>query len=196
MLCGFRHLSPCLVVLLCNAFWGCSVQLTRGDTEKKVDPDTKAQSAEALLFRHIPLIVGTDTLWLEQDLLFSYNSAVTQSAYPQPQCQGSAQVLANVRQNGQTGAESIPLVIFPFWPIQPVDETWTYKLSAQIHCEGAIVKQVEFTEEETIQATLYGKLRSDLLNQASKEMHRKLAHRLAFELDYRYNADLNSVSDY
>lgn len=196
MFCGFRHLLPCLAALLCNAFWGCSVQLTRGDTEKTVAPDTKTQSAETLLFRNIPLIVGTDTLWLEQDLLFAYNGAATQDAYPQPQCQGTAQILANVRQNGQAGSEGIPLVIFPFWPIQPVDETWTYKLNAQIRCEGAIVKQVEFTEEETIQATLYGKLRSDLLNQASKEMHRKLIHRLAFELDYRYNADLNSASDY
>ena len=196
MFCGFRHLLPCLAFLLCNAFWGCSVQLTRGDMENKESPGTNAQSVETFLFRNIPLIVGTDTLWLEQDLLFAYNSAVTQNVYPQPQCQGTAQILANVRQNGQTGAESIPLVIFPFWPIQPVDETWTYKLDAQIRCEDAVVKQVEFTEEETIQATLYGKLRSDLLNQASVEMHRKLAHRLAFELDYRYNADLNSVSDY
>ena len=196
MFCGFRHLLPSLALLLCNAFWGCSVQLTRGDMEKNVDSGSSAQSAEVLLFRNIPLILGTDTLWLEQDLLFAYNRASAQGAYPQPQCQGSAQILANVQQNGQTGAESIPLVIFPFWPVQPVDETWTYKLDAQIRCEGAVVKQVEFTEEETIQATLYGKLRSDLLNQASMEMHRKLIHRLAFELDYRYNADLNSASDY
>jgi hypothetical protein len=140
--------------------------------------------------------LGTDTLQLEQDLLFAYDRAAPREDFPRENCQGSAQILASVRQNGQTGNESIPLVIFPFWPIQPVNETWTYKLDARIYCGGSVVKQVEFTEEETIQATLYGKLRSDLLNQASAAMHQKLLARLSFELGYRYNADLNSRSDY
>ena len=169
--------------------------MTRGDFAEGTGQPAE-QKGQARLFQQIPLILGTDTLWLEQDLLSAYNSDATQKAYPQPECLGTAQISAQVRQNGETGAESLPLVLFPFWPIQPVDETWTYKLKAKIECDGAVVKQVEFTEEETIQATLYGKLRSDLLNQASTEMHRKLSHRLAFELDYRYNADLNSVSDY
>ena len=195
MFCGLRHTLFFLTAALCGAFWGCSVQLTRGDlAEGTAQPAD--QKEQALLFQKIPLILGTDTLWLEQDLLATYNKAATQNAYPKPECRGTAQILANVQQNEQTGAESLPLVIFPFWPIQPVDETWTYKLEAKIECNGAVVKQVEFTEEETIQATVYGMLRSDLLNRASIEMHRKLSHRLAFELDYRYNADLNSVSDY
>ena len=78
----------------------------------------------------------------------------------------------------------------------PVDETWTYMLKVQIHCDGVLVKQAEYKEEETIKANLYGKLRSDLLNGASKDMHRKLVQRLAFELNYPYNADMGVRSDY
>ena len=190
---GFRHLLCSSIAVLAISLWGCSVRLTKGEPMEK----TGTPANEGVpLFQRIPLILGTDTLWLEQDLITAYNSATNQKSFPQPQCQGSAQILATVRQNAQAGAEGIPLVIFPLWPFQPIDETWTYRLTAQISCDGAIVKQVEFTEDETIRATWYGKMRSDLLNAASAEMHRKLSHRLAFELDYPYNADLNSRSDY
>ena len=182
-----------IIVISAISLWGCSVHLTNGGLKEKAGNST---SEGVPLFQRIPLILGTDTLWLEQDLIAAYNSTATQKSYPQPQCQGKAEIFVQVRQNRATGAESIPLVIFPFWPIQPIDETWTYKLNAQILCNGAVVKQAEFTEEETIRATWYGKMRSDLLNAASVEMHRKLSHRLAFELDYPYNADLNSRSDY
>ena len=77
-----------------------------------------------------------------------------------------------------------------------MDETWTYTLKLQILCDGVLVKRVEYKEEETIRAGLYGKLRSDLLNNASKDMHRKLIRRLAFELNYQLNADMGSRSDY
>ena len=195
MFCGLRHTLFFLTAFLGVALLGCSVQLTRGDLPEGSDT-REAQEQQPPLFQNIPLILGTDTLWLEQDLLTAYNRAAPAAAYPRESCQGSAQILASIRQNGKTSAWSIPLVIIPFWPVQPVDETWTYKLEVQIHCGDVVIKQAEFTEEETMQALWYGKLRSDLLNQASQEMHRKLTHRLAFELDYRYNADLNSASDY
>ena len=86
--------------------------------------------------------------------------------------------------------------VIPFWPVMPVDETWSYTLQLQIRCDGVLVKQAEYKEEETIRAFFYGKLRSDLLNKASKDMHRKLVQRLSFELDYRYNADMGTRSDY
>ena len=57
------------------------------------------------------------------------------------------------------------------------------------------MKRVEFTEEARVKAFWYGMMRSDLLNSASSEMHRKLVQRLAFELENR-QADLNSASDY
>jgi hypothetical protein len=66
----------------------------------------------------------------------------------------------------------------------------------QISCDGVLVKQAEYKEEETIRAQWYGKLRSDLLNNASRDMHRKLVQRLAFELNYPYNADMGTRSDY
>ena len=78
----------------------------------------------------------------------------------------------------------------------PVHETWTYTLKTQIYCDGVLVKQAEYKEEETVKAYLYGKLRSDLLNNASRDMHRKLVQRLAFELNYPYNADMGMRSDY
>ena len=175
--------------------WGCSVHLTRGNQKEKT-VDEIPQDRSTFLFQAIPMVLGADTLQLEQDLLFAYDKAAPLESFPREQCQGTAQILAQVRQNKETGASSLPLVIFPFWPIQPVDETWTYKLNARIDCNGAVVKQLEFIEEETIQATLYGKLRSDLLNGASTAMHQKLLARLSFELGYHYNADLNSRSDY
>ena len=78
----------------------------------------------------------------------------------------------------------------------PIDETWTYTLQAQILCDGVVATQAEYKEEETIKAEFYGKLRSDLLNNASRDMHRKLVQRFAFELNYNYNADMGVRSDY
>jgi hypothetical protein len=55
---------------------------------------------------------------------------------------------------------------------------------------------VEFIEQQDVNAILYGRLRTDLVNKASDEMHRKLVQRLAFELNANRLTDLNSVSDY
>ena len=170
----------------------CSVNLTRGTTPSAPKGATEATA----LFKSIPLILGSDTLWLEQDLLAAYNHAVPNEIFPQRHCRGTAKIWAQVNQNTAPPVWSLPLAIIPFWPIMPVDETWTYNLEARIYCDEVLVKHVNFTEEETVQAYFYGKMRSDLLNDASENMHRKLVQRFAFELNYGFSADLGSRSDY
>lgn len=175
----------------------CSVNLVQGD----MDHGTAASAAETRpdsvpLFNNIPLTIGSDTLWLSKGLLNEYNRAAPLDIYPRERCNGTANIQAQVTQNAEPDPLSLPLLIIPFWPVTPVDETWTYTLKLQILCDGVLVKRVEYKEEETIRAGLYGKLRSDLLNNASKDMHRKLIRRLAFELNYQLNADMGSRSDY
>lgn len=175
----------------------CSVNLVQGDQgDKSLNVPNHTQADSAPLFDKISLILGNDTLWLSEGLRQEYDRTANQDFYPREKCNGSASVLAQVAQNAEATPWSIPLFVIPFWPIMPVDETWTYTLKVQIHCDGVLVKQAEYKEEETVKAYLYGKLRSDLLNDASKDMHRKLVQRLAFELNYPYNADMGMRSDY
>ena len=175
----------------------CSVNLVQGDQgDSSFNVLNQAQANPTPLFDKIPLILGADTLWLSEGLRQEYDRTANQDVYPREKCNGSASIRAQVVQNAEATPWSIPLFVIPFWPITPVDETWTYTLRLQILCDGTLVKQVEYKEEETLRAELYGKLRSDLLNSASKDMHRKLVQRLAFELDYRYNADMGTRSDY
>ncbi len=157
---------------------------------------TETRPDSVPLFNNIPLTIGSDTLWLSKGLLNEYNRAAPLDIYPRERCNGTANIQAQVTQNAEPDPLSLPLLIIPFWPVTPVDETWTYTLKLQILCDGVLVKRVEYKEEETIRAGLYGKLRSDLLNNASKDMHRKLIRRLAFELNYQLNADMGSRSDY
>lgn len=183
------------VLLLCGSalfICACSVNLIQGDGAVKNEPTSQQQP----LFKKISLTLGSDTLWLAQELLDAYNQAVPQEVYPSDRCTGFANIQAQVTQNAATSPWSIPLFVIPFWPVMPVDETWTYTLQAQILCDGVVAKQAEYKEEETIRAEFYGKLRSDLLNKASKDMHRKLVQRFAFELNYNYNADMGVRSDY
>lgn len=170
----------------------CSVNLVQGDNAIK----EKSSSEQKSLFNKISLTLGNDTLWLAQGLLDEYNQAIPQKVYPSDRCTGSANIQAQVAQNAEASPWSIPLFVIPFWPVMPVDETWTYTLQVQILCDGVVAKQAEYKEEETIRAEIYGKLRSDLLNKASRDMHRKLVQRFAFELNYNYNADMGIRSDY
>lgn len=169
---------------------GCSMNLTRGNLEN-VPKTTEKYS----FFGSIPLIYGGDSLELSQDLMRAYTAAASADAFPRERCRGNAVVQADVQQNQSGSAWAIGATIIPFWPVMPIDETWTYKLTAHIFCDGVLVKQVEFTEEDQIRATFYGKLRSGLVNKASNEMHRKLVQRLTYELSDR-PADQNSVSDF
>jgi len=175
----------------------CSVNLVQGDQgDSSFNVLNQAQANPTPLFDKIPLILGADTLWLSEGLRQEYDRTANQDFYPREKCNGSASIRAQVVQNAEATPWSIPLFVIPFWPVMPVDETWTYTLKVQIHCDGVLVKQAEYKEEETVKADLYGKLRSDLLNEASRDMHRKLVQRLAFELNYPYNADMGVRSDY
>ena len=124
-----------------------------------------------------------------------HTAAASAEAVPRERCRGIAAIQAAIQQNSERSAWILGATVIPFWPALPVDETWTYNLSARIFCDGTLVKRVEFTEEARVKAFWYGMMRSDLLNSASSEMHRKLVQRLAFELENR-QADLNSASDY
>ena len=169
---------------------GCSVDLTHSDLE-----GVPLTAEKFSFFGSIPVVVNGDSIELSQDLLRAYTAAADAEAFPREHCRGVAAVQAQVRQNEPAGAWGLGATIFPFWPALPVDETWTYTLSVRIFCDGTLVKRVEFTEESRVQAFWYGMLRSDLLNAASSEMHKKLVQRLSFELRNR-QADLNSASDY
>jgi hypothetical protein len=188
----WSHIRVLLLWNLAILASACSVNLVQGDNAIK----EKSSSEQKTLFNKISLTLGNDTLWLAQGLLDEYNQAIPQEVYPSDRCTGSANIQAQVAQNAEASPWSIPLFVIPFWPVMPVDETWTYTLNVQIHCDGVLVKQAEYKEEETVKASLYGKLRSDLLNEASRDMHRMLVQRLAFELNYPYNADMGMRSDY
>lgn len=171
-------------------FAGCSVDLTHSDLER-VPLTTEKFS----FFGSIPVVINGDSVEMSQDLLRAYTAAADAEAFPREHCRGVAAVQAQVQQNAPASAWGLGATIIPFWPALPVDETWTYTLSARIFCDGTLVKRVEFTEESRVQAFWYGMMRSDLLNEASSEMHKKLVQRLSFELKNR-QADLNSASDY
>ena len=193
----WSHIRVLLLWNLAILVSACSVNLIQGDIDiGQQGTPTENHSHSHDLFNKISLTLGTDTLWLAQDLLDAYNHAVPQNTYPRDKCKGFANIQARVVQNAEASPWSIPLFVIPFWPIMPIDETWTYTLQVQIFCDGVVAKQAEYREEETIKANIYGKLRSDLLNSASKDMHRKLVQRLAFELNYGYNADMGIRSDY
>lgn len=170
---------------------GCSVQLTQADLEG-IPQTTEKYS----FFGNIPFVYGGDTLELSQKLLKAYTAVVSEKDYPREQCRGVASIHANVAPQGEPSAWAIGMAFIPFWPIQPVNETWTYQLSARIFCNGTLVTQVEFTEQEQVRASLYGKMRSDLVNKASASMHRYLVQRLAYELKTNRHVDQNSVTDY
>ena len=169
---------------------GCSMKLTQGDLEGIPLTDENYS-----FFGNIPFIYGNDSLELSQDLLRAYTKAANDTDFPRESCRGDASVKATVVQNEPPSAWNLGVLI-PFWPILPVNESWTYALSARIFCDGALVRHIEFIEQQDIKATLYGQLRTDLVNNASNEMHRKLVQRLTFELNANRPTDLNSASDW
>lgn len=179
----FAHIFIlCSIALLA----GCSVNLTRGDLEG-IPQTTEKYS----FFGNIPFIYGGDTLELDQNLLRAYTVAASAEAYPRESCRGDATVQASVEKKDKGSAWTLGAVIIPFWPIMPVNETWTYSVDARVFCNGILVKHVEFSEEGSVKASFYGRLRSDLLNDMSDELHRKIVQRLTFELSDDRPADMN-----
>lgn len=182
-----------LVGLSLSILWvaGCSMNLTRGDLE-----DIPLTQEKYSFFGNIPFIYGKDTLQLDENLLKAYTAAADSADFPRKQCRGEASISVSVTQNTDKSEWILATTVIPFWPVLPVNETWTYNLAARIFCEGTLVRHLEFKEDQTIRATLYGRLRTDLLNEASASMHRKLVERLRFELGENRPADLNSASDF
>lgn len=172
-------------------FTGCSVNLQQGNLEGI--PLTQEKFS---FFGNIPFVYGGDTLELSQDLLRAYTAAVSPETYPRNVCRGNAEITASVRQESPKSSWTLGAAIIPFWPILPVDETLDFSLKARIFCNGTLVRHVEFSEQERIQATFYGRMRSDIINSAASEMHRKLVQRLRFELGNERQADLNSALSY
>lgn len=173
------------------ALTGCTLNLTQGDLD-----GIPLTNEKYSFFGKIPFIHGSDTLDLEENLLKAYTAAVKAEAFPRERCRGHATIQAQMQENNSKSAWNLGVIFIPFWPVLPVDETWTYNLQAKIYCDGVLVRNVEFKEQERVQATFYGRLRTDIANKASKEMHRKLVQRLEFELDDNKPADFNSLSDF
>lgn len=180
----------CASLVFMGIFTGCSMNLTQGDLEGIPLTDEKYS-----FFGNIAFIYGNETQELSQDLLRAYTKTASEKDFPRETCRGDATIKATVKQNQPPSAWILGTLI-PFWPILPVDESWTYTLSARIFCNGTLVRHVEFIEQQDINATLYGMLRTDLVNNASREMHRKLIQRLSFELNANRQTDMNSVSDW
>lgn len=180
----------CFALALASVLSGCSMKLTQGHLEGIPLTDENYS-----FFGNIPFIYGRDSLELSQDLLKAYTKAASEQDFPREACRGEATIKATVKQNEPHSAWNIGILI-PFWPILPVNETWTYTLSARIFCNGTLVHHVEFIEQQDIRATFYGWFRTDIVNKASKEMHRKLVQRLSYELNSNRLTDLNSASDY
>lgn len=180
----------CLILAFASFLTGCSMQLTQGDLEGI--PLTEEKFS---FFGNIPFIYGNDTLELSQELLRAYTKAVSEIDFSREFCRGEASIKATVVQNEPNSAWNLGVLI-PLWPILPVNESWTYALSARVFCNGTLVRHIEFIEQQDINAILYGRLRTDLVNKASSEMHRKLVQRLTFELNANRLTDMNSMSDY
>ena len=175
---------------LASVLSGCSMKLTQGDLEGIPLTDENYS-----FFGNIPFIYAGDSLELSQDLLKAYTKAASEQDFPREACRGEATIKATVQQNEPHSAWNLAVLI-PFWPILPVNESWTYKLSARIFCNGTLVRHVEFIEQQDVKVTFYGWFRTDVVNKTSKEMHRKLVQRLTFELNANRQTDMNSISDY
>ena len=180
----------CFALVFASFLSGCSMQLTQGNLEGLPLTDENYS-----FFGNIPFIYGGDSLELSQYLLRAYTKAASEQNFPRETCRGEATLKATVVQNEPPSAWNLGILI-PFWPILPVNESWTYTLSARIFCNGTLARHVEFIEQQDVKATFYGWFRTDLVNKSSKEMHRKLVQRLTFELNANRQADMNSVSDY
>ena len=135
---------------------------------------------------------------LTAELQKAYSSAISERAFPSDRCHGTAEIYASVAPSDTAAGSAwyVGAAFVPLWPMLPVNEDWTFTFSTQIYCDSTLVHSLEFIESEHVEAFWYGALRSDLVNDAVAEMHRKLIERLAFEFHEQRQTDLNSASDY
>jgi hypothetical protein len=166
----------------------CSVNLAKYDLQEY--PRTIP------FFEPISLTFGDKTVYLDTNLQRAYSFAVDTSSYPMKSCRGVAHIDATVIPETDPSSWSIGATIIPFWPALPVSETWLYHMEARIYCHGTLTFKVEFNESEHLDAFWFGRMRADLVNDVSQEMHRKLLERLKFETQQKRSTDLNLAQDF
>lgn len=167
---------------------GCSTSLTKYDLQEY--PKTIP------FFEPISLTYDGKQVYLDTNLQRAYSFAVDTLSYPMESCRGAAHIDVSVTPDNVPSSWNLGAAFIPFWPALPISETWHYRMEARIFCHGTLTFKVEFEESEHLKAFWYGRMRSDLVNKASQEMHRKLLERLKFETHLTRNTDLNLAHDY
>lgn len=167
---------------------GCSMNLAKYDLQEfpKTIP----------FFEPITITYAGNTVPLEVNLQRAYSFAIDTTSYPMETCRGVASIQASATQDESPDSWNIGAAFVPFWPALPVKETWHYSMEVRIFCNGTLTFKATFEESEHVDAFWYGKMRADLVNDASQEMHRKLMERIRFETGLGRAADLNSAQDY
>ncbi len=175
------------------ALSACSVNLVQADRAA-----ISSERQEHPFYREINLYRNGIVQPLSEDLKKAYSSAISEQAFPSDKCYGNADIHVSVAPSSKAEGSVwyVGAAFIPLWPALPVNEDWTFTFSTKFYCEGALVQSIEFIESEHVEAFWYGILRSDLVNEAATEMHRKLIERLAFEFQEQRQTDLNSASDY
>lgn len=168
---------------------GCSVNLTKYDLQDF--PRTVP------FFEPVTLEYNGKTQFLDTNLQRAYTAVIDTASYPMESCRGVARITAKVAPNNEEPSSwNIGTAFVPFWPAQPVSENWHYRLEARIYCSGSLVFKGIFDESEHVEGFWYGRMRADLVNDASQEMHRKLLERLRFETRLQRSADFNAAQDF
>ena len=174
--------------MLCLYFAGCSMSLTKYELQEY--PKTIP------FFEPITITYAGETVYLDTNLQRAYTRVIDSASYPMESCRGVAHIDASVKQDEEPSAWTIGAAFIPFWPILPISETWIYKMNVRIFCNGSLTFKAELEESEHVEAFWYGKLRADLVNDASQEMHRKLLERIRYETQLGRRTDLNSAEDF
>lgn len=169
-------------------FAGCSMSLTQYGLEEY--PRTIP------FFEPITLSYGGETLYLDTNLQRAYSLAIDTASYPMESCRGVAHIEASSLADNPPSSWNVGAAFIPFWPALPVEETWNYHMDVRIFCNGTLTFRASLDESEHVKAFWYGRMRADLINDASEEMHRKLIERLRFETRLSRTTDLNSAQDF
>ena len=193
-----QGISRKLVAITAMAFCmfalsACSVNLAQADRTA-----ISSERQEHPFYREINLHRNGNVQPLSEDLKKAYSSAISEQALPSDKCYANADIYVSIAPTSKAEGSAwyVGAAFIPLWPALPVNEDWTFTFSTKFYCEGALVQSIEYIESEHVEAFWYGILRSDLVNEAATEMHRKLIERLAFEFQEQRQTDLNSASDY
>jgi len=182
--------------LLSIAFAGLASTLLAACSTNLLKYDIEEYPSTIPFFEPVTLSYGGDTLQLERNLQRAYSLAVDTASYPMESCRGVAHIEASATPDNEPSAWNIGAAFVPLWPAMPVEETWKYRMDVRIFCNGTLTFKATLEESEHVSAFWYGRLRADLVNGASQEMHRKLLERLRFETRLQRTTDLNAAQDF